>query len=91
MTRVKQVLIWIGLVLVCLAVAVAAQDRQIHQGFSISGTSYTFTGSVEGWNQLQLQIKINNLLCDVLADEAKGLHPYAKIALIKKLTKQLEE
>jgi hypothetical protein len=68
-----------------------AQDREVRQLFSIGGQHYAFTGSVESWNELQKQIKLNNLLCEIMTDEAKGLHPYQKIKLAKRLAKELEE
>ncbi len=72
-------------------IIVIAQDRMVKQNFSIAGVRYTFTGSIEGWNELSKQVKLNNLLCEIMADEAKGLHPYQKLKLAKKLAKDLEE
>lgn len=87
----KTALRWIGLFLMCAAIALFGQERRVSQSFLIGQNHYRFTGSVEGWNQLQLQIKLNNLLCDIMADEANGLHPYAKIKLAKKLARQLDD
>jgi hypothetical protein len=88
---VKRILRWIGLFILCAGIALFAQDREVRQLFSIGGQHYAFTGSVDTWNELQRQIKLNNLLCDIMADEARGLHPWAKIRLAKKLAQQLQE
>lgn len=83
-------IVWFLLMILFWTLICIAQDRRVQQIFHIGSSTYTFTGSVEGWSELSKQIKLNNLLCDIMTDEAKGLHPYAKIALAKKIAKELE-
>jgi hypothetical protein len=44
----------------------------------------------EDFDNLQKQIKIQNLIVGILNDEEKGMHPYDKIALLKKEAKEME-
>ncbi len=86
----KTIIRWTVIVLLSVTVALFAQDREVRTNFHIGSHPFTFTGSVEAWQQVQLQIKLNNLICDILADEAKGLHPYGKIQLAKKLAREMQ-
>lgn len=86
----KNALRWTVIVLLSVTIALFAQDRRVKTNFHIGSHPFTFTGSVEAWNEVQKQIKLNNLLCDILEDESNGLHPTGKIALAKKLAKELE-
>lgn len=86
----KDIVRWAVLILLCAAVCLFGQDRRVKTNFHIGSHPFTFTGSVEAWNEVQKQIKLNNLLCDILEDESNGLHPTGKIALAKKLAKELE-
>lgn len=86
----KTALRWIILFLACTVVCLFAQERRITERFGIGENHYTFTGNLDAWQQVQLQIKLNNLLCDILADEAKGLNPHGKIELAKKLARSLQ-
>jgi hypothetical protein len=86
----RRFLIFLALILLWTLIMIA-QDRYVKQKFSVGANHFTFTGSAETWNEVSKQIKLNNLICDILADEANGLHPYAKIRLAKKLAKELED